>query len=280
MLSTSIIAVLSTILLVNAQASPQIEVESIDAQFDNAYLVPDLLATFDPIAYLTVDFNGNAVVAGTPLTTNDTQTQPTVTITAANSTATLGDLFTLAMVDPGAIGKLSTPGPTRHWLVNGVTIGANGELTIPPSASAITPYGAPFPDAADAPHRYAILLWSQPTTFAPTGDLATPGQPITQFDLNAYVTSSGLGPVVAGWYFTCTRGTAVAPTSTSAVNTATLPGASGASGATSGTGSHTGTASSTATSSTRTGAALSSFSVTPLTVFGSIAAAFFGIVVA
>jgi hypothetical protein len=69
------------------------------------------------------------------------QTQPTVTITAANSSVSLGSLFTLAMVDPGAIGKLSTPGPTRHWLVNGVTIGANGALTIPPSSAAITAYG-------------------------------------------------------------------------------------------------------------------------------------------
>ena len=45
------------------------------------------------------------------------------------------------MVDPGAIGILSTPGPTRHWLVNGVTIGADGSLSIPPNTSAITAYG-------------------------------------------------------------------------------------------------------------------------------------------
>jgi hypothetical protein len=49
---------------------------------------------------------------------------------------------------------------------------------------------APLPDAADPPHRYAILLWQQPASFAPQGDLANPGQPITQFDLNAYVTVS------------------------------------------------------------------------------------------
>ena len=142
------------------------------------------------------------------LSAPDTQTQPTVAITAANSSVTLPSLMTLAMVDPGAIGTLSTPGPTRHWLVNGVTIGANGQLTIPASESAITAYGgtkyyefrvantnlnlilAPLPPTTDTAHRYAIVLWEQPASFAAQGDLATPGQPITQFDLNAYVTVS------------------------------------------------------------------------------------------
>lgn len=275
MLTTSLIAVLSSLLLVNAQ-NPQIEVLSIEQQFHNAYLVPDLLATFNPSAYLTVNFGANSVAPGTLLAVADTQTQPTVSITAANSSVSLGSLFTLAMVDPGAIGKLSTPGPTRHWLVNGVTIGANGALSIPASSSAITAYGAPLPDAADPPHRYAILLWQQPASFAPQGDLANPGQPITQFDLNAYVTSSGLGPVVAGWYFTCTTGTAVAPTSTIPVDTATLTAAPAASGS----GSTTGTGTGASTSTTSRSGAASSFAVTPLAIFGSVAAALFGIVVA
>jgi phosphatidylethanolamine-binding protein (PEBP) family uncharacterized protein len=216
MLTASLITVLSSLLLVNAQKNAQIETESIQAQFSNAYLVPDLISSFNPAGFLTVGFGGQNtdVAPGTLLAVADTQTQPTVTFTAANSSVTPGTTFTLAMVDPGAIGVLSTPGPTRHWLVNNVTIGSNGALTIPASAQAITAYGAPLPSADDPPHRYTILLWEQPASFAPTGDLANPGQPITQFDLNSYVTSSGLGPVVAGWYFTCTQGTATAATST------------------------------------------------------------------
>jgi hypothetical protein len=66
MLTTSLIAVLSSLLLVNAQ-DPQIEVESIEQQFQNAYIVPDLIASFDPLAFLTVDFNGNPVSPGTLL---------------------------------------------------------------------------------------------------------------------------------------------------------------------------------------------------------------------
>jgi len=66
MLASSLIAVLSSLLLVNAQ-SPQVQVESIQAQFYNAYLVPDLLAGFYPLAYLTVSFNGNSIAPGTLL---------------------------------------------------------------------------------------------------------------------------------------------------------------------------------------------------------------------
>jgi len=66
MLTTSIIAALSSLLLVNAQ-NPQIEVLSIEQQFHNAYLVPDLIATFNPIAYLTVNFGANSVAPGTLL---------------------------------------------------------------------------------------------------------------------------------------------------------------------------------------------------------------------
>jgi hypothetical protein len=126
MLTTSLLTILSAFALVRAQNTtnnPQLEVQSIDAQFDNSYLVPELLASFDPLAYLTVTYGGAPISAGTLLAVNETQAAPTITITPANSSVSLGSLFTLAMVDPGPVGKVSTPGPTRHWLVNGVTIG-------------------------------------------------------------------------------------------------------------------------------------------------------------
>jgi phosphatidylethanolamine-binding protein len=69
MLTASVLAVLSTVFVVNAQSSnPQLEVESIRAQFENAYLVPDLIPSFNPIAYLTVKFAAGDIAAGTPLT--------------------------------------------------------------------------------------------------------------------------------------------------------------------------------------------------------------------
>lgn len=64
-------------------------------------------------------------------------------MTVANSSASLGQLFTLALVDPGPVGGASAQ-VTRHWLVNGVTIGQNSQLVIPAADQAITAYGGPF----------------------------------------------------------------------------------------------------------------------------------------
>jgi hypothetical protein len=261
-------------LLVHAQSNPQLEVESIDAQFDAAYIVPDLIAAFDPIAYLTVSYGGEEIPAGSPLTVEESNAQPVITLTPGSSSVTLPDTYTLALVDPGAVGADLTPGPTRHWLVNGVTVGADGTLVIPDADASITPYGGPLPPDTDPAHRYTLLLWEQPEDFAPEGDLANPGQPITQFDLDEYVTSSGLGPIVAGWYFTCQQGDVAPPTTTVAVDTATLP-AYGSDSDTAHTTRGTGTGSAPPSSST--GAALTNLA--PAGMAG-IAAALFGIVLA
>lgn len=51
-----------------AQGNVKLEVESIHAQFQAAYIVPDLLKSFDPTAYLTLVYGGKEVAAGSPLT--------------------------------------------------------------------------------------------------------------------------------------------------------------------------------------------------------------------
>lgn len=61
-------------------------------------------------------------------------------LTAANSSVQVGDLFTIVLADPGAVGVVNGQ-QTRHWLANGVTIGEGGKLTFPPSEAAITAYG-------------------------------------------------------------------------------------------------------------------------------------------
>lgn len=51
-----------------AQDNAELQVESIHAQFQAAYIVPDLLKSFDPVASLTLIYGGNEVAAGSPLT--------------------------------------------------------------------------------------------------------------------------------------------------------------------------------------------------------------------
>lgn len=47
---------------------------------------------------------------------------PSVSITPANSSVSLGSNFTLVMVDADIVGTDETAGQTRHWLVNGVSL--------------------------------------------------------------------------------------------------------------------------------------------------------------
>ena len=51
-------------------------------------------------------------------------------------------------------------------------------------------FPGPLPPENSGAHRYVFLLYTQPTSFAPQGDLATPGQPIATFDVNQYATVS------------------------------------------------------------------------------------------
>jgi len=237
---SSFVSLACLALLASAQSNPTLDLQGIQAQFQAAHIVPDLLQSFNPTAVLAFSYGGQVVTPGTPETVDAVKTQPSLTVTVPPGT-TLGKTFTLAMVDPGAAGSDSSAGQTRHWLVNGVTVGDNGALNFP-TETTITAYGGPLPPDGSGAHRYVFLLYDQPATFAPTGDLATPGQPIAVFNVNDYAKSSGLGDVVAGSYYSVEIGTAtgsVVPTS--AVNSATLPGAQTTGGSPSGTKSGTGT---------------------------------------
>jgi len=66
---TSVAALVALLPFTLAQSNnAALQVESIDAQFQAAYIVPDLLKSFDPVAYLTLVYGGNEVAPGSPLT--------------------------------------------------------------------------------------------------------------------------------------------------------------------------------------------------------------------
>lgn len=47
---------------------------------------------------------------------------PNLTLTPANSTITFDGNYTVAMIDPGAVGSDQSTGQNRHWLVNGAKV--------------------------------------------------------------------------------------------------------------------------------------------------------------
>lgn len=231
--------------------------QSIIAQFKNAGLTPSPLTTFAPSALLSVTYGSSAIDAGKPQTVDTVKPQPVVTLTPVNDSpdVTASGTYTIAMIDADIVGADQTGGQTRHWLVNGVkATGTTAPWTLDiNSGTNITAYGGPFPASGSGAHRYAILLLTQPSSFAAP---ATPAanSPIEKFDFEAYVKSASLGSIVAGTYITVEQGTATQSVSaTSAVDTATLSVPSSASG--SATGSRTGTATASGASTTASNAA-------------------------
>jgi len=220
-----------------------IQVEAIQAHFTAAGLVPSLLPTFDPSALLTLNYAGVGDISPGQLLDHDqVAPTPTVTVTPANSSVSTTGTYTITMVDANVVGTDESAGQTRHWLVNGVTI--TGSTVSNSSAVAITEYAGPAPAAGEGPHRYVVLLYSQPSTFTPPAAYSQPNMGVGVFSLADYVKNSGLGPLVAGTYITVEQGVATVSLSpTSAVVTSTLVPPS----------TSTGTKASTATGSTKTG---------------------------
>jgi phosphatidylethanolamine-binding protein (PEBP) family uncharacterized protein len=195
-------------------------IAAIEAHFSNAGIVPSMLATFTPSALMNVAF-GAAVSPGTPLTQDQVKAAPSLSLTPANSSVTFTGNFTLAMVDAGPVGYDESQGQTRHMLINGVTVAGTNVSTT--SGVPITAYAGPAPPAGSGPHRYVILLYTQPDNFSPPGNLSQPGVGVSVFDFPEYVQTSNLGPLVAANYFTVEAGTASSSISpTSAVVSSTL----------------------------------------------------------
>jgi len=216
--------------LVNAQSNDTaLDILGIEANFANAKLVPDLLATFSPSAVLNVNFDGVGLIsAGQNLTMQQVASAPNLTVVPANSSVSLTGNFTLVMADADIVGTNESAGQTRHWLVNGVTL-KNGTASLlnvsTADGVAVTDYAGPAPPAGSGPHRYVLLLLPQPSGFSPPSNLSKPNVGVSVFELTDYISTSHLDAPIAGMYFQVQQGTTDAnitiPT-TSAVVTSTL----------------------------------------------------------
>jgi len=259
-----------------------LQIQAIEAHFNNSGLVPSLLATFAPTAVFSLSFQGtDGVIEPGHAFTDKTKVAPTPNLTLTGGQYSADDLFTLAMIDAGPVGSDETNGQTRHWLVNGATVtGDSAPYTVSiDKGTAITQYAGPAPPAGSGPHRYVILLYTQPASFQAPDGLNTANVGVSVFDWPAYVQSSHLGDLVAGTYFTVEEGTAsFTPSATSPVVTSTLPAAATSTGTNTNTAttSASGSPSPTAGSgSTQSGSA----SASKIVSFTAIAAAIAAVVV-
>jgi len=248
----SALAVLLPAVLGQSVNTP-LEIESIEALFTSAQLVPELLPTFVPTAALHFSFdNQTDNTAGQALTIQQVATPPTLHLYTTSGTDN-SSFYTLMMVDADVVGTDETVGQTRHWLVNDVSVSGSGEpLSFNlDNATAITNFAGPYPAAGSGPHRYCLFLYAQPSSFTAPSDLDTPGTPLANnWDFAGYVNSTGLGPLVAGTFYTVEQGSAstsipaiptvvsstlsLAQASASGSHSSSAPAASGSSGSGSG----------------------------------------------
>lgn len=212
----------------NSTASAS-DIAIIQANFNNAQLVPGLLQKFNPEGILDISFSGQELDIGEKIAQDAVSSSPSLTVVPSADAADISanNRYTVMMIDADIVGTnaLNTP-LTRHWLVNGASISANAPYQITyDSATNITDYAGPGPASGSGSHRYTILVYLQPESFSAPSNLSTAGTPLGTMMLNDYVTSSGLGNLVVANYFQVENGQAtVSVPATSTVNPSAING--------------------------------------------------------
>ncbi|TFY66554.1 hypothetical protein EVG20_g4530 [Dentipellis fragilis] len=184
--------------------------------FNDAHLVPDVVHSFNPSAILDVTFtdptNNQEVqlVSGMELSTNQTLHEPKFFLTFDDQS--LEDkTFVLAMVDPDAPTPQNTSlAQVRHIIAGDIHVspGSNNHSQLVNSSAALTEYLNPSPPPGSDPHRYTILLFTEPDNFAAqaSGLINSSADAVrTGFNLSTFASHVGLGDPVAGTFF-LTRG--------------------------------------------------------------------------
>ncbi|GAA6032178.1 hypothetical protein JCM8097_007110 [Rhodosporidiobolus ruineniae] len=216
------------------------DLELINAQYDNSGLDDQGNAGFgvdlEAQAVLSVVYPSFGLVQnGNAYTADQVADAPEIFVTPSNSTAAWFNetsRYTLMLADASSLGDPDTRGNYRHFLANGLTGAAasGANLTFEPvDGTVITEYTAPGPIAGTGPHRYAFLLFDQPSSFQAPSNLSSPGVSAAPWYVSDYVAQTGIR-LVAASFFTVQNGDPTGSVaSTEAVNTATLAASSAAS---------------------------------------------------
>ncbi|KAJ9125989.1 hypothetical protein QFC24_002261 [Naganishia onofrii] len=284
--------VVASISAMAQNTASEMQLAGVKANFQQAQLVPQFLPTFNPSALLNVSFGSDNIEPGTPLAATAVSSAPTLTVIPASNFSSAypeaTTMFTVAMVDADIVGTDESGNQTRHWLANNValTSGEDGAFGLNYTTDPITNYAGPGPAEGSGAHRYVLLFIDQPSTFTAPAYLSQPNTPLGTFNFQNYLSSTGLGPIVAANYITVENGVAtVTVASTSAVQSSTLVAAaaastSGASSAMSsgasssmGSASHSGSSSATKAASSAGSAASSAVASASVTAAKSGASA-------
>lgn len=203
--------------LTKAQATTQ-QTTEVQSKYDTLKLsaaYPDGFGiSLKPQALLNVMYPSGNINLGQLYNKTDVATKPTISVTPladAVNNFKAPNAFTLVLTDANALGNPDPEKNFRHYLENGATFGdasQNGTMNLNDgSGTVVTSYVAPGPLLNSGLHRYAWLLFAQPSGFNAPSNLSTANVGPGHWDFNAYVASSGLGDLVASSFFTVQNGT-------------------------------------------------------------------------
>jgi len=198
--------------------------------------------SLDAKALLEVMYGDTLLTNGAAYSADAVAQSPTIYVyPAEGANITAEDRFTLMLADASALGNPDAEGDYRHYLANDVHAPANWtseELIFSPiNETVITYYAGPGPIEGTGAHRYAWLLFQQPSNFTAPEGLATSGVAPSHWSVQNYVQESNLGELIAAAFFTVENGApTVSAVATSSVDSATLVIPTTTSGATAATG--------------------------------------------
>ncbi|EPQ58488.1 hypothetical protein GLOTRDRAFT_91885 [Gloeophyllum trabeum ATCC 11539] len=214
-----------------------LQIEAIQAHFQQAGIIPPLLPSLNPLAWINVSFPGvGSVSPGQVLSLDQVRQLPSIAVTFANESALAAfnnTNTTVILEDVGWPGFNFSLGQTRTWLVyNAVlTPGADGcsqcnssdpAILNTAGGTTVTDYD-PIAVFGNGSHRYALLLFRQNENFKP---LITHISNPVDFTLASFLNDTHLTPsdLYAAFNFDLQNGTATASAApTSSVITSTLP---------------------------------------------------------
>ncbi|RUS21258.1 phosphatidylethanolamine-binding protein [Jimgerdemannia flammicorona] len=139
--------------LSNTTANRTTVMENVVPSLKAAEIIPDVIESFEPKAYLKATYpDGKEVKLGNQLTFEETQKPPEIDFKAEEGEVK----YCVIMTDPDAPSRQSPiRREWRHWVVGnipGTNIAEGDELE---------PYMGPAPPQDSGPHRYVFLLYRQ-----------------------------------------------------------------------------------------------------------------------